>query len=156
MLYSIFRLRLLPKGKILEVPIYNLDKYFSEAQRAIKQTADLIDLYVKLFGPYPFRKEKYCQSLTELAGGMEHQTMTTLGNFGFDLVALELEHMWFGDNVTRADWSDIWVNEGFATYADCLANNPRHILVVDLNGRKVFETTTTAKSILLSLGFVMK
>jgi len=102
--------------------IYNSDRYFSEAKSAIKKTANLIDLYVKLFGPYPFRKEKYGQSLTELSGGMEHQTMTTLGNFGFDLVAHELGHMWFGDNVTCADWSDIWVNEGFATYADYLAN----------------------------------
>ena len=102
--------------------IYNSDRYFTENKSAIKKTADLIELYVKLFGPYPFRKEKYGQSLTELAGGMEHQTMTTLGNFGFDLVAHELGHMWFGDNVTCADWSDIWVNEGFATYADYLAN----------------------------------
>ncbi len=102
--------------------IYNSDNYFSEHRNQIKETAKLIELYVKLFGPYPFRKEKYGQSLTELAGGMEHQTMTTLGDFGFDLVAHELGHMWFGDNVTCADWSDIWVNEGFATYADYLAN----------------------------------
>jgi len=116
--------------------IYNSDKYLTENKSAIKKTADLIDLYVKLFGPYPFRKEKYGQSLTELAGGMEHQTMTTLGNFGFDLVAHELGHMWFGDNVTCADWSDIWVNEGFATYADYLANEyingtqPAHVFIL--------------------------
>jgi len=102
--------------------IYNSDNFLSEHRNQIKETAKLIELYVKLFGPYPFRKEKYGQSLTELAGGMEHQTMTTLGDFGFDLVAHELGHMWFGDNVTCADWSDIWVNEGFATYADYLAN----------------------------------
>ncbi len=102
--------------------IYNSDNYLSQHRNQIKETAKVIELYVKLFGPYPFRKEKYGQCLTELAGGMEHQTMTTLGNFGFDLVAHELGHMWFGDNVTCADWSDIWVNEGFATYADYLAN----------------------------------
>jgi len=102
--------------------IYNSDAYLNQHRNQIKETAKLIDLYVKLFGPYPFRKEKYGQSLTELGGGMEHQTMTTLGGFGFDLVAHELGHMWFGDNVTCADWSDIWVNEGFATYADYLAN----------------------------------
>jgi len=102
--------------------IYNSDAYLNQHRKQIKETAKLIDLYVKLFGPYPFRKEKYGQSLTELGGGMEHQTMTTLGGFGFDLVAHELGHMWFGDNVTCADWSDIWVNEGFATYADYLAN----------------------------------
>jgi len=102
--------------------IYNSDEYLLQHQSQIERTGDFIELYVKLFGPYPFRKEKYGHCLTELAGGMEHQTMTTLGDFGFDLVAHELGHMWFGDNVTCADWSNIWVNEGFATYADYLAN----------------------------------
>ena len=44
-----------------------------------------------------------------------------MGNFNFGLVAHELGHMWFGDNVTCASWSDIWINEGFATYTDYLA-----------------------------------
>ena len=113
-----------PKGDSVLVQnfVYDADGYLKQNESAIKQTAKLIELYVKLFGPYPFRKEKYGHCLTELPGGMEHQTMTTLGDFGFDLVAHELGHMWFGDHVTCADWSDIWVNEGFATYADYLAN----------------------------------
>jgi len=113
-----------PEGDSILVQnyIYNSDEYLRQNINQIKRTGDFIDLYVKLFGPYPFRKEKYGQCLTELRGGMEHQTMTTLGNFGFDLVAHELGHMWFGDNVTCADWSNIWVNEGFATYADYLSN----------------------------------
>ncbi len=102
--------------------IYDSDEYLRQHRHEIERTARFIELYVKLFGPYPFRNEKYGHCLTELHGGMEHQTMTTIGGFGFDLVAHELGHMWFGDNVTCADWSDIWVNEGFATYADYLAN----------------------------------
>jgi hypothetical protein len=59
--------------------------------------------------------------MAPLSGGMEHQTMTTLGFFEFTLVAHELAHQWFGDNVTCKTWSDIFVNEGFAAYSEYLA-----------------------------------
>jgi aminopeptidase N len=82
----------------------------------------MLELFSDLYTLYPFHQEKYGHCLTELSGGMEHQTMTTIGHFGFGIVAHELAHMWFGDNVTCATWSDIWVNEGFATYSDYLAH----------------------------------
>lgn len=101
--------------------IYNSNLYLAQNKSKIEATKGMITLYNKLFGKYPFQKEKYGHSLTELSGGMEHQTMTTLGSFNFDLVAHELGHQWFGDNVTCATWSDIWINEGFATYSNYLA-----------------------------------
>jgi len=101
--------------------IYNSQACLDNNKANIDRTAQFIDLYSHLFSLYPFYEEKYGHCLTELGGGMEHQTMTTIGGFSFHLVSHELGHMWFGDNVTCATWSDIWVNEGFATYANCLA-----------------------------------
>jgi aminopeptidase N len=102
--------------------IYDSPGCLENYQDDIDQTAEFIELYSDLFSLYPFSAEKYGHCLTPLGGGMEHQTMTTIGGFSFGLVAHELGHMWFGDHVTCATWSDIWINEGFATYTDYLAN----------------------------------
>ena len=102
--------------------LYNSQENVDVKKEDIAKTADIMELYSDLFGLYPFHNEKYGHCQAQLGGGMEHQTMSTMGNFTFHLVAHELGHMWFGDNVTCAIWSDIWINEGFATYSDYLAN----------------------------------
>ena len=74
------------------------------------------------FGLYPFLNEKYGQAQFGWGGGMEHQTITFLVNYGRDLMAHELAHHWFGDAITCGSWHDIWLNEGFATYSEGLTH----------------------------------
>lgn len=104
--------------------IYNTPGHFTpQAKAALDSTGLIIDHFSTLFGRYPFDKEKYGHCMSPLMGGMEHQTMTTLGTGGYNdvtLIAHELGHQWWGNNVTYASWRDIWMSEGFASYCEQL------------------------------------
>ena len=109
-----------PDSILVQNLVYNNPAYFASVKSQIDKTTRFIEKFSELFGLYPFYKEKYGHSQANIGGGMEHATMTTLQSFEEDLVAHELAHQWFGDNVTCGTWNDIWVNESFATYSQYL------------------------------------
>lgn len=97
---------------------YVLPEHLSDALRDMPLTIDALAILSDLFGPYPFLDEKYGHAEFGWGGAMEHQTMTSATYpFSEAMIVHELAHQWFGDMITLRTWPEIWLNEGFATYA---------------------------------------
>jgi aminopeptidase N len=86
------------------------------------RTPEMIDFFETVFGPYPFDVYGVVVHDTSLGFALETQTLSVFGS-GFTgeyVTAHELAHQWFGNSVSVAGWQHIWLNEGFATYAEIL------------------------------------
>jgi aminopeptidase N len=89
---------------------------------AFGRQGEMIDFFDDLFGPYPFATYGVVVVDEDLGFALETQTLSLFGRDALaePIVAHELAHQWFGDHVSLGSWRDIWLNEGFATYAQWL------------------------------------
>ena len=121
----------------LTLDFYALPENLEKAKKQFAQAKGMLEAFQHYFGEYPFKNDGY--KLIEVPyAGMEHQTAVTYGNrfangyLGrdwtgvgisprFDFIIIhESAHEWFGNSVSAADRSDMWIQEGWTTYLECL------------------------------------
>jgi len=126
-------------GRLGSLPLdfYALPEDLDKARKQFAQAKGTLEAFEHYFGEYPFPKDGY--KLIEVPyAGMEHQSAVAYGNHfangylerdwtgvgispRFDFIIVhESAHEWFGNSVTAADISDMWIHEGWATYLECL------------------------------------
>ena len=113
-------------GDTFPVTYWVLPENLEKGKQIFPEFVAHLRFFEELFGPYPFRADKYGVAETPHLG-MEHQTIIAYGNqyrggpSGFDwLHHHELSHEWWANLVTAPDWNDMWIHEGFATYSQAL------------------------------------
>ncbi|MDY0911302.1 M1 family metallopeptidase [Rathayibacter festucae] len=115
----------------------------SRVARDFAPLSDMLAFFSRVFGPYPFRQYTVVVTADELEIPLEAQGMAVFGANHADgrggserLIAHELAHQWFGNSVGLARWRHIWLNEGFACYAEWLWSEEAGGLSADAQARR--------------------
>jgi aminopeptidase N len=121
----------------LPLDFYVLPEELEKAKVQFAQAKGMLEAYQHYFGPYPFARDGY-KLIEAPYTGMEHQSAVTYGNLfkngymgrdwtgvgispRFDFIIIhESGHEWFGNSITAADPSDMWIHEGWTTYLESL------------------------------------
>ncbi|OYU83869.1 MAG: peptidase M1 [Flavobacterium sp. BFFFF2] len=123
--------------KGLKMSYYVLRGHEALARKQFEQARGMLDCFQEKIGPYPFARDGYKLVETPFLG-MEHQSAVAYGNqfrngylgtdlsdtgigLRFDFIIIhESAHEWFGNSITSSDIADMWIHEGFTTYAESM------------------------------------
>lgn len=100
----------------------------TSVDKVMQRTPEVLDFLVAKFGPYPFQAAggivhndpRFTSALENQSRPVYSSEFFTRDEHGVNVLVHELAHQWFGDSVSISRWRDIWLNEGFSTYAEWL------------------------------------
>ncbi|MEM7372423.1 MAG: M1 family metallopeptidase [Bacteroidota bacterium] len=114
-------------GQTLHINHYVLPENYQKAKSHFTQLLPILKVFEDRFGAYPWYRDGF-KLVESPYAGMEHQTAIAYGNkykndIGVDvdyIILHETAHEWWGNSVTATDMADVWIQEGFASYAEAL------------------------------------
>ena len=107
-------------GDVLPLEYYVYPDHYDMVYDNYLTTKEMMNVFADKFGEYPFMGEKYGHVEFGRGGGMEHQTISSLGGHSQWLIAHELGHQWWGNLITCESFHHIWLNEGFARFSEAI------------------------------------
>jgi len=114
---------------------------------ALALTGEMLTFFTERFGPYPFVSYGAIVDDDSVGYALETQTRSFFSrNAGEGTVAHELDHQWMGDHVSPGRWADIWLNEGWATYASWIWAESRGGQSADARFTTVMNRSSTSST----------
>lgn len=111
---------------------------------ALARTEQMLTFFTERFGPYPFVSYGAIVDDDSVGYALETQTRSFFSRTASEgTVAHELAHQWMGNHVSPGRWADIWLNEGWATYATWVWNEDRGIRTAQTAFNTVYARSAT-------------